>query len=85
MSACGRAACKHVRAYLDARPDWTQGLLQPALSYLGAVPLPVLAPVTADRVRLTSLGEMLMLDNQTTSSPGEPLSLDSQPPLSDCW
>ncbi len=51
-SACGRAVCKHVRAYLDAHPDWTQGLLQPALSYLGAVPIPVLALVTADRVGL---------------------------------
>lgn len=51
ISACGRAVCKHVRAYLHARPDWTEGLLQPALSYLGAVPVPVLALILSQRVR----------------------------------
>lgn len=50
ISACGRAVCKHVRAYLHARPDWTEGLLQPALSYLGAVPIPVLALILSQRV-----------------------------------
>ena len=54
ISACGRAVCKHLREYLDARPDWTEGLLQPALSYLGAVPVPVLALVTGNRVSCTA-------------------------------
>ncbi len=56
ISACGRAVCKHVRAYLHARPDWTEGLLQPALSYLGAVPIAVLALILSQRVRPDTSG-----------------------------
>ena len=67
-AACGRAACKHVRAHLDARPDWTQAMLQPALSYLGALPIPVLALVTAGRVSLTVHGRAHVVEGQVTNS-----------------
>jgi hypothetical protein len=52
MSACGRAVCKHVHAYVHERPDYVRGLLQPALAFVGAVALPILALIMSDSVRI---------------------------------
>ena len=49
-SACASAVCKHVQAYVHARPDWDQGILEQALDYVGAVPLPMLALITPNKV-----------------------------------
>ena len=49
-SACASAVCKHVQAYVHARPDWDQGILEQALDYVGAVPLPMLALISPNKV-----------------------------------
>ena len=49
-SACASAVCKHVQAHVHARPDWDQGILDQALDYVGAVPLPMLALISPNKV-----------------------------------
>ena len=42
--------CKHVQAYVHARPDWDQGILEQALDYVGSVPIPMLALISSSKV-----------------------------------
>ncbi|CAK0784759.1 hypothetical protein CVIRNUC_007963 [Coccomyxa viridis] len=53
-SACASAVCKHVQAHVHARPDWDQGMLDQALDYVGAVPLPMLALISPNKDRALS-------------------------------
>lgn len=55
MSACAGAVCKHVREYLysHADCDFSQGMLEQALNYIGAVSLAILAFISPHRVCLT--------------------------------
>ena len=63
MSACGRAVCKHVHAYVHERPDYVRGLLQPALAFVGAVALPILALIMSHRVRTVRVEQCCLWDH----------------------